>query len=81
MAKCPNCQQVKVEHQKPGDLSQTVGIPTFKWEEVNMDFIIDLPHTRRQYDSIWDIIDRLKNLFTLFPSRFPIRWMNMPSVA
>ncbi|KAH0764793.1 hypothetical protein KY285_000664 [Solanum tuberosum] len=28
VAKCPNCQQVKVEHQKPGDVTQEINIPT-----------------------------------------------------
>ena len=37
--KCPNYQQVKVEHQKPGSMTQEVNIPTWKWEVINMDFI------------------------------------------
>ncbi|KAH0758100.1 hypothetical protein KY290_021593 [Solanum tuberosum] len=59
VAKCPNCQQVKVEHQKPGGMSQDIGIPTWKWEDLNMDFIVGLPRTRRQHDSIWVIVDRI----------------------
>ena len=38
-SKCPNCQQVKVEHQKPGGMTQEIDIPTWKWEVINMDFI------------------------------------------
>ncbi|WMV25733.1 hypothetical protein MTR67_019118 [Solanum verrucosum] len=45
VAKCPNCQQVKVEHQKPRVLSQDISIPTWKWEDLNMDFIVGLPRT------------------------------------
>ncbi|WMV49716.1 hypothetical protein MTR67_043101 [Solanum verrucosum] len=45
VAKCPNCQQVKVQHQKPGGLSQDISIPTWKWENVNMDFVVGLPRT------------------------------------
>ncbi|WMV37890.1 hypothetical protein MTR67_031275 [Solanum verrucosum] len=59
VAKCPNCQQVKVEHQRPGGLSQYIDIPTWKWEDVNIDFVVGLPHTRRQHDSIWVIFDRM----------------------
>ncbi|WMV46003.1 hypothetical protein MTR67_039388 [Solanum verrucosum] len=33
VAKCPNCQQVKVEHRKPGGFLQDMPIPTWKWEE------------------------------------------------
>ncbi|WMV45900.1 hypothetical protein MTR67_039285 [Solanum verrucosum] len=59
VANCPNCQQVKVEHQKPGGLSQDKSIPTWMWEDVNIKFIVGLPQTRRQYDSIWVIVDRM----------------------
>ncbi|WMV40991.1 hypothetical protein MTR67_034376 [Solanum verrucosum] len=59
MAKCPNCQQVKVEHQKLGAMTQEINIPTWKWEVINIDFIIGLPRTHRQHDSIWVIVDRV----------------------
>ncbi|KAH0647574.1 hypothetical protein KY285_032822 [Solanum tuberosum] len=59
VAKCPNCQQVKVEHEKPGGMTQEINIPTWKWEVINMDFITGLPRTRRQYDSIWVIVDKV----------------------
>ncbi|WMV54854.1 hypothetical protein MTR67_048239 [Solanum verrucosum] len=59
VAKCLNCQQVKAEHLKPGGLLQDINIPTWKWEHVNMDFVVGLPHTRRQHDSIWVIVDRM----------------------
>ena len=52
LAKCPNCQQVKVEHEKPQDVNQDMNISTREWEVINMDFITNLPHTRRQYETI-----------------------------
>ena len=57
LGKCPNCQQVKVEHQKPEGMTQEIDIPTWKWDVINMDFITRLPRTRRQHDSIWVIVD------------------------
>ena len=60
VAKCPNWQQVKVDHQRPGSLAQYIDFLEWKWEMVNMDFIIFLPRYRRQYDSIWIIINRMK---------------------
>ncbi|KAF3652469.1 putative uroporphyrinogen decarboxylase, chloroplastic-like [Capsicum annuum] len=39
-AKCSRCQQVKIEHQKPSGSIQEFSIPTWKWEEVNMDFVM-----------------------------------------
>jgi IS30 family transposase len=34
-------------------------VAEWKWEEIGMDFIVGLPHTRDGYDSIWVIVDRL----------------------
>ena len=59
VSKCPNCQQVKVEHQKPGGMTQEIDIPTWKWDVINMDFITGIPCTHRQHDSIWLIVDRM----------------------
>ena len=59
VAKCPNCQQVKAEDQKLGGLLQEIQIPTWKWEDINMDFVVGLPRTQKSYDSIWVVVDRL----------------------
>ena len=56
---CPNCQQVKVEHQKLGGITQEIVIPTWKWDVICMDFSTGLPCTSRQHDSIWVIVDRM----------------------
>ncbi|KAH0670724.1 hypothetical protein KY285_025700 [Solanum tuberosum] len=69
ISKCPNCQQVKVEHQRPGGLLQNIPIPTWKWEEVNMDFVVGLPRTRRQHDSIWVIVDRMTKSAHFIPTK------------
>ena len=34
VAKCPNRQQVKSEHQKSGGLLQNIQIPTWDWEDI-----------------------------------------------
>ena len=59
VAKCPNCQQVKAQHLKPSGLTQIINVPTWKWEAINMDFVVGLTQTQRQNDSIWFIVDRL----------------------
>ena len=59
VTKCPNCQQVKDEHLKSGGLSQIIEVPTLNWEAINMDFVVGLPNSRRQQNSIWVIMDRL----------------------
>ena len=50
VSKCLNFQQVKVEDQKPGGMTQDIDIPTRKWDVINIDFITGLPPTRIQHD-------------------------------
>ena len=57
--KCLVCQQVKLEHQKPSGYLQPLPILEWKWERITMDFVVGLPRSQRQYDSIWVIVDRL----------------------
>ncbi|WMV50006.1 hypothetical protein MTR67_043391 [Solanum verrucosum] len=40
VARFPNCQQVKPENQGSGGLTKDIDTPTWKWEEVNMEFVI-----------------------------------------
>ena len=51
-AKCPNCEQVIAEHQNPGVLLKEIQVPTLKWENIKMDFVVGLPQTQKQYESI-----------------------------
>ena len=59
VSKCLTCQQVKAEHQRPAGLLQPMEIPEWKWDQVTMDFVSDLPRTKNNHDSIWVIVDRL----------------------
>ena len=59
VAKCDNCCRVKAVHLKPAGLLQPLSVLGWKWEEVSMDFIVGLPPTHKNYDSIWVIVDRL----------------------
>jgi hypothetical protein len=56
---CDTWQRVKAEHQRPAGLLQPLKIPEWKWEEIEMDFIVGLRRTQAGYDSIWVIVDRL----------------------
>jgi transposase InsO family protein len=40
-------------------LLQSLQIPQWKWDEIRMDFIVGLPRTRANYDSICVVVDRL----------------------
>ena len=35
VSKCPNCQQVKVEHHKPGGMTEEIDIPTWNLDVIN----------------------------------------------
>ena len=59
VAQCPNCQQVKYEHQRPGGTLQRMPILEWKWERIAMDFVVGFPKTLGNFDSIWVIVDRL----------------------
>jgi hypothetical protein len=50
-------QRVKAEHQRPTGLLQPLQVLEWKWEEIGMDFIVELPRTQKGYDSIWVIVD------------------------
>ncbi|KAF3618966.1 COP9 signalosome complex subunit 2 [Capsicum annuum] len=69
VSKCILCQQVKVEHMRPGGLYQEIMLPEWKWEAINMDFIIGLPKSRNQCDSIWVIVDRMTKFAHFLPMR------------
>jgi hypothetical protein len=53
------CQRVKADHMRLAGFLQPLSIPTWKWEDISMDFIVGLPLTDQKFNSIWVIIDRL----------------------
>lgn len=70
VAQCQICQQVKAEHQVPGGLLQSLPIPTWKWDEISMDFITGLPRAPgRGNDAIWVVVDRLTKSAHFLPMK------------
>jgi hypothetical protein len=59
VARCDTCRRVKVEHLKSAGMLQPLPIPSWKWEDISIDFITSLPKTSRGFDSIWVIVDQL----------------------
>jgi hypothetical protein len=58
VGRCDTCQKVKAEHQRPVGLLQPLEIPTWKWDDLSMDYIVGLSRTQKGNDSIWVIVDR-----------------------
>ena len=61
------CRRVKASHLRPAGMLQPLNIPSEKWEDISMDFIIGLPNTSKGYDSIWVIVDRLTKIAHFLP--------------
>jgi hypothetical protein len=50
---------MKASHLKSAGVLQPLSIPMWKWDDISMDFIVGLPLTARNKDSIWVIVDKL----------------------
>jgi hypothetical protein len=59
VSECDTCQRIKASHLKAAAALQPLPIPSWKWDDISMDFIVGLPPTSRHHDSIWVIVDRL----------------------
>jgi hypothetical protein len=58
VSECDICR-VKADYIKPGGRLQPLSILEWKWDDISMDFIMELPLMARKFDSIWVIVDRL----------------------
>jgi hypothetical protein len=67
MSECDTCQRVKASHLKVSGTLQPLPIPSWKWEDISMDFIVGLPQTSQKRNSIWVIIDRLTKTAHFLP--------------
>ncbi|GKA89877.1 putative reverse transcriptase domain-containing protein, partial [Tanacetum coccineum] len=56
VSKCLTC--AKAEYQKPSGLLVQPVIPVWKWENITMDFITNLPKTSTGQDTIWEVVSR-----------------------
>ena len=66
VSKCP-IQEVKAEHRKASGLIEEMGVPTWKWEEINIYFVVGLHWTQRKNDLISKIVDILTKFANFIP--------------
>ena len=67
VSKCDTCSRIKASHLKVASTLQPLPIPSWKWEDISMDFIVGLSLTTQKHDSIWVIIDRLTKTAHFIP--------------
>jgi hypothetical protein len=67
VSECGTCQRVKASHLKASGTLQPLPIPSWKWEDISMDFIVSFPSTSQKHDSIWVIVDRLTKTARFLP--------------
>src|SRR6266508_2521604 len=67
IAKCDIYQCVKADHLKSVGQLQPLAIPSWKWKDIHMDFIVGLPWTQKGNDSICVIVDRLTKTANFIP--------------
>ena len=58
---------MKASHLKVAGTLQPLPIPSWKWDDISMDFIVGLPKTSQHHDSIWIIFDRLTKTAHFIP--------------
>jgi hypothetical protein len=80
VARCLECEQVKVEHRHPTRLLQPHAIPELKWEVISMDFIVGFPLTGRKHDSIFMVVDTLTKSAHFIPVRMMYQALDIARV-
>src|SRR5688572_25152089 len=55
---CDSCQRNKSSNRVPAGLLQPLPVPKQSWETISMDFITQLPPTRRGHDAIMVVVDK-----------------------
>ena len=64
---CDICQRIKASHLKVAGTLQPLPIPSWKWEDISMDFIVGIPNKSQKHDSISVITDRLTKTAHFIP--------------
>ena len=66
---CPTCQMEKTDHTLAKGNLQSLAILEAKWQDVSIDFIMDLPRCKNGEDSIMIVVDRASKMVHLVACR------------
>ena len=67
MNECDVCRRVKAEHQRPAGLLQPLAIPEWKFDHIEMDFVMGFPKSKHGNDAIFVVIDKLTKVAHFLP--------------
>ena len=80
IARCFECQQVKIEHQHSNDLLQPLPIPRWQWEIISLDFITGLPRNKNLNDLIMVFVDKLSKVTHFIPLKTTYKDANIANI-
>ena len=65
---CDTCQRNKPSNRMPAGLLESLPVPKHKFDSISMDFVVQLPKTKRGYDAIVVFVDRLTKTIRAEPT-------------
>ena len=80
IARCFECQQVKIEHQHPTVLLQPFPIPSWKLEIISLDFVTGLPKNQNLNDSIVVVVGNLSKETDFIPIKSTYKATNIVDI-
>jgi transposase InsO family protein len=68
VASCDACQRNKPSQERPAGPLQPLPVPTERWADISMDYIVQLPKTTKGHDAILVVVDRLTKRAHFIPT-------------
>jgi hypothetical protein len=65
---CLTCQSTKAQNRRLAGLLRPLPIPKRKWQVVTMDFIVQLPRSKRGYDAVYVVVDKYSKRAYFIPT-------------
>ena len=65
---CHSCQTVKARQEKPSGMLNPLELPRGPWDCISLDFITQLPVTRRGFDAIMVVVCKVTKLVHIIPT-------------